>query len=1293
MNQLLYGCEREDCNTPTCYSSRKRLPRNSSASRRLTLLSARIIAFSLASSDDPLSALCPGKPVVPTLEAQKNIVQFADQLEDEEKENRPDEAKATKGQRPRQKEVGLVTDKGLKDPRSFAQQLFSTVAMKMIEWIPLPPPTRTFSLSSRSSEVVPDSKAQVVEESKEFSLRDLPIPPPRERPKIKFPLCEMDVMDTGRLTKDSEPVTHTRYQEIMRGQPKKYPDSSRDVTTPTSHSNARPRRSSAVNTYSIPPPQLPPLGNVHPPPPQGWRTAQAVQITPSRGEKNTPSLWDAVETVAAPQSLKVLDENICKALMDMCHDLKTSPTQRLVTKQFAKQSIFYVLSTPEAVLASFGGIGSNDNVGFDPNSIARALDILYSRSWGEAHTKRSMWAGLAYVFAKPGKGISDRDAAGLIVLSLHVLSRALVQDDEVFRIVTELRASGTVSSKKDVAPDIGFDDELAERLAKRVLRALAFRKTRPGDSTLSYVQQYLQKCEQMLRDERNSVIAKEFGKDMVGQVNTGAPRGGHGLARCMLEWTRTIFMRNWDGYEIVKGDSLPGACVQVFNLLHSDYDSYGLFPELFETKTIGDRICPHVWPVDWYNGITPLSSLNDIHLLDHPYLIPVPQRVAYFRAINLDIMKKAYETAIANGRLTIQMSELTNHDHFLVSKLDTALSIYFVLAIRRSNLLEDALNQMLHREHRELIRPLKIKFQDGEEGVDQGGVQQEFFSLLMQEILKPEYGMFTTDDRTRLSWFWECSLEETRKFELVGLVVGLAVYNGITLPVNFPKALYVKLLGGTPTLDDIGDYWPELTRGLKDLLRWEDGDVGDVFVRTYEYSYSLFGKVHSINMLDAKKNRFQFLPQPIPPIEQKKEPRVRRRRGFVSRTARAWLPATHTELGAEDAWLGSLHAILDTINQQDEERRRQEEEDRQTLQEGTDRLRRLYTGQTSYTVTFTDLNTGETTESPEFVGVNNDSEDTIESAEVAEPEVDIDQLCAALIRLPSDDGMDWEECVPAYSPTSSIGAREEYIRPFDLQLENVFTEDPSTSSASSVAEKPTPDATTPSEETAASSVSFEPAAFSIAQFFSEAAPDPGLEPATDESEAPEVTFAPDAVEDEPEPEAPLVTNANRAAFVDDYISWLTDRSIRRQYEAFARGFFSVNNLRSLSLFTPTSLQALVEGAPDAPIDIAALEAVCKYEDGYHAGHRVIRDFWQVVRGFSEERKRLLLEFVTSSSRVPIGGIGNVMFHIVRSGDDTERLPTSLTCFGRLLLPEYASRRKLREKLKLALENSRGFGSP
>jgi ubiquitin-protein ligase E3 A len=49
------------------------------------------------------------------------------------------------------------------------------------------------------------------------------------------------------------------------------------------------------------------------------------------------------------------------------------------------------------------------------------------------------------------------------------------------------------------------------------------------------------------------------------------------------------------------------------------------------------------------------------------------------------------------------------------------------------------------------------------------------------------------------------------------------------------------------------------------------------------------------------------------------------------------------------------------------------------------------------------------------------------------------------------------------------------------------------------------------------------------------------------------------------------------------------------------------------------------------------------------------------------------------------------FYIGRQSEDTESLPTSHTCFNHLLIPEYSSKEKLKEKLILAINNSEGFG--
>ncbi len=170
---------------------------------------------------------------------------------------------------------------------------------------------------------------------------------------------------------------------------------------------------------------------------------------------------------------------------------------------------------------------------------------------------------------------------------------------------------------------------------------------------------------------------------------------------------------------------------------------------------------------------------------------------------------------------------------------------------------------------------------------------------------------------------------------------------------------------------------------------------------------------------------------------------------------------------------------------------------------------------------------------------------------------------------------------------------------------------------------------------------------------------------------------------------PMVTNENREQFVKDYIFFLTLRSVAPQIGAFQKGFLTCINPKSLYFFTPSTLRALVEGTQH--ISVPDLRHCTRYEDGYSKNHPAIVQFWSIVERYSQEDRRRLLEFVTASDRVPVTGYESITFHIVRLGGDTESLPTSSTCFGKLYLPDYGNQDKMKRKLELALQNSQGFG--
>jgi hypothetical protein len=119
--------------------------------------------------------------------------------------------------------------------------------------------------------------------------------------------------------------------------------------------------------------------------------------------------------------------------------------------------------------------------------------------------------------------------------------------------------------------------------------------------------------------------------------------------------------------------------------------------------------------------------------------------------------------------------------------------------------------------------------------------------------------MFTIDPQTRTTWFQPDSLEPDWKFQMLGILFSLAVYNGITLPVTFPLAFYdfittcANPICGKYRVHDpleyIQDGWPDLAKSFRELLDWSDGDVADVFMREYVFSYEVFGQRIDKNLM------------------------------------------------------------------------------------------------------------------------------------------------------------------------------------------------------------------------------------------------------------------------------------------------------------------------------------------------------------------------------------------------------------------------------------------------------------
>jgi ubiquitin-protein ligase E3 A len=419
----------------------------------------------------------------------------------------------------------------------------------------------------------------------------------------------------------------------------------------------------------------------------------------------------------------------------------------------------------------------------------------------------------------------------------------------------------------------------------------------------------------------------------------------------------------------------------------------------------------------------PLSA-DDYCFLDFPFLFDPTSKVRILHIDAVMQMKQKYQDALVH-QAAVQQAQLLLEDgeKNLSDMLYSASCPFFVLEVRRDHLIEDTLTKLAGKKHH-LKKPLKISYiGGGEQGLDMGGLQKEFFHLIVDAVFDPNYGMFIYLEDTHCFWFNSSSLETEKEFELVGILLGLAIYNGIILDIRFPQAVYKKLQGEMLSLNDLIDCQPSIGRSLRQLLEYE-GDVENGFCYSFQVSYMMYGQV-----------------------------------------------------------------------------------------------------------------------------------------------IDVDLI-----------------------PNGS---------------------------------------TVP------------------------------------------------------------VTNFNRQEFVDLYVHHLLEESIAPQFESFARGLKLVCGNDVLSLCSSDEVEMLICGSPE--LDISSLEKSTRYEDGYKRGSQVIQWFWDIVWKMPFEQIQQLLLFVTGSNRVPLKGIASLAFTIQRNGSDSDRLPTAMTCFSRLLLPEYSDQQKLADRLMKALENSKGFG--
>ncbi|KAG9768117.1 E3 ubiquitin protein ligase [Exophiala dermatitidis] len=175
-----------------------------------------------------------------------------------------------------------------------------------------------------------------------------------------------------------------------------------------------------------------------------------------------------------------------------------------------------------------------------------------------------------------------------------------------------------------------------------------------------------------------------------------------------------------------------------------------------------------------------------------------------------------------------------------------------------------------------------------------------------------------------------------------------------------------------------------------------------------------------------------------------------------------------------------------------------------------------------------------------------------------------------------------------------------------------------------------------------------------------------------------------------------VTNTNRLLYIDRIVRYRLQQQPKAVTDAFLKGLGQIIQPMWLAMFNQKELQKLV-GGDNSQLDIDDLRRNTQYGGLYVIGddgleHPTVQLFWKAMYEFSDEDRRKVLKFVTSSPRAPLLGFSHLhpKFSIRDASEDQTRLPSASTCVNLLKLPRYEDLKTMKEKLLYAVNAGAGF---
>ncbi|AAS50783.2 ABR013Wp [Eremothecium gossypii ATCC 10895] len=174
-----------------------------------------------------------------------------------------------------------------------------------------------------------------------------------------------------------------------------------------------------------------------------------------------------------------------------------------------------------------------------------------------------------------------------------------------------------------------------------------------------------------------------------------------------------------------------------------------------------------------------------------------------------------------------------------------------------------------------------------------------------------------------------------------------------------------------------------------------------------------------------------------------------------------------------------------------------------------------------------------------------------------------------------------------------------------------------------------------------------------------------------------------------------VTAANAELYVARVLDAFLGSGVRQQLRAFMEGFSRAFPYSSLLVLTPDELSELY-GRVEEDWSVETLYSYITADHGYSMDSPTLHDLIAVMAAFDQHHRRLFLQFLTGSPKLPVGGFKNLKPHLTvvlkhPEGDlsPDQYLPSVMTCANYLKLPKYSSREVLRARIVHAIHEGSG----